>query len=125
VNQDPADPNRSHPRHKEMNVSANPPRDAELLDLKRQAFLLDQLNSEPGGKITQSQANKKITKSLQKELTIAVAIANDLRKGLAALGFLTENRHNRSVIYTITDAGRTWLVAHREHVPTPPPTCHC
>lgn len=104
-----------------MTLSENPPQEAELLDLKRQAFLLNQFDTAPDGKLSQGDANKFIPTQIKKELNLSAPPANKARKALAARGLLTEQKVKKSVIYTITEAGRTWLEAHREHLPTPPP----
>ena len=97
---------------------SNPPRDAELLGFIRQAFLLEQVNLAPGGTITRGQANKQISRLIQKELMLTVAGAGDLREALSSQGYLTERKTSRSVIYTLTDDGRAWLEIHREYIPS-------
>ena len=99
------------PPLKEMTVSENPPQDCELLALKQQAFLLDQLNSSRGGQLSRTDANKRIPKQIQEELALAPSAANDLRTALVSRGFLTEQRVARSVSYTITAAGQAWVVS--------------
>jgi hypothetical protein len=108
------------PAHKEMTVSANPPRDAELLDLKRQAFLLDQLNSSGDGQLSRTDANKRIPKQIQEELSLAPSSANEFRRVLASRGLLTERNVKKSVSYAMTDAGRVWLSNNQPYIPLRP-----
>jgi hypothetical protein len=100
-----------------MTVLANPPRHAEFLDLKRQAFLLSQLNTSRDEKLSRTDANNGIPKQIQEELALTPPVADDLRTALASRGFLTEQTGKRGALYTITVAGQTWLRENQRYVP--------
>lgn len=98
-------------------MSEHLPQDTELVDFKRQAYLLDQLHSTPTDKRTASELNKRIPKQIQDELELFPSLANELRSTLTAQGMITEQRLKRSVIYTITDSGRAWIEKHAHYIP--------
>ena len=101
-------------------MSTNLPNDAELLNLKRQAFLLDQLVSSRTGQLTRADANKRIPKQIQEELALAPSVANDLRSALTSQGLLSEQDLKRRVLYSITDTGRAWLQENQLYIPLKP-----
>jgi predicted transcriptional regulator len=91
--------------------------DAARLDLKRQAFLLDQLNWARNGHLSRAEANKRIPKQIQQELTLTPSTANDFRRTLTFQGLVLEQNLKRSVSYMITDAGRAWLTENQRYLP--------
>jgi len=101
-------------------VSDHPPRCAELLYLKRQAFLLDQVASARDGKLSRTDANKPIPKQIQDELTLDAATAGDFRREMVSRGLLAEQKVKRSVVLAITEAGRTLLRDNHFYVPLRP-----
>ena len=101
-------------------MSDHPPRCAELLYLKRQAFLLDQVASARDGKLSRTDANKPIPKQIQDELTLDAATAGDFRREMVSRGLLAEQKVKRSVVLAITEAGRTLLRDNHFYVPLRP-----
>jgi predicted transcriptional regulator len=89
-------------------VSEHTPSTDEPLRQRQQAYLLQQLVN-AGGALLQSTANKAIPKQIQKELGLTGKRANEVRATMAASGWLTEEKINRVVKYSITDLGRNQL----------------
>ncbi|MBN9517564.1 hypothetical protein J0H58_03445 [bacterium] len=92
---------------------------SDVLDLQRQAFLLHQLAAAPNGTRTRADADKRIPKPLQEELTLTPATADTWRGTLKDRGLVREVG-GKGVAHAITDAGREWLREHDVFIPLAP-----
>ena len=94
-------------------MSANLSGDDKLLDLKRRAYVLDRISITKGGKLTASVAIKKVPKQIAAELAMSEEVAVRLHVAMVSEDLLAFAKRN----YWITDSGREWLEAHRDHLP--------
>lgn len=93
---------------------------SETLTFQQHAFLLHQLANAPEGILSQSDANKTIPKQIKEELKLGSEAANKARGGMASSGWLIEEKINRKVIYSITDAGKQQYRVLERYIPLLP-----
>lgn len=91
----------------------------EVLDLRRQAFILHQLASAPNGTRSRADADKRTPKPLREELSLTPAAADAWRGALRDRGLVREVGE-KVVSHAITDAGREWLREHDVFIPLAP-----
>ena len=108
-----------------LTPARTPPAEATPADesrrLKQQEWcLLDQLlQAVPGHKLPKGQANKKLTKALQRDLGLTTETANRLRESLAEKGYIRITKKGQNVTYELTDAGREYLQTLEPYPPQP------
>ena len=84
--------------------------------------LLDQLlQATPHHRLSKGEANRKLTATLQRELQLTPATANQLRESLAREQYLHIHKKGRSLTYELTDAGREHLQRLDPYPPPPAP----
>jgi DNA-binding PadR family transcriptional regulator len=77
----------------------------------RQAYLLEQLESQGSTRETATVLNRRITKVARRELGLTAKVANDLRATLTEQGYLVVTKEGRTVRYAITESGRAYLAS--------------
>jgi predicted transcriptional regulator len=87
---------------------------------KQEAFLLNQVAQAPDQKLSQGEANKKIPATIAEEHKLDVKTANEVRESLVERGLLQKGKEGRSVTFTLTGPGRTYLDQHKDDVPAVP-----
>jgi len=75
----------------------------------RHYVLLAQLAKAPEGKMSLSEANRKLPVSLKKVLHLGANQAGEARQELADLGYMNKTGSGKRLTYEITEAGRDYL----------------
>lgn len=97
-------PDRAHsPR------ATGPELAVDRLALLRQAFLLEQLAIEGGGRKSVGELNRQITAAARRELQLSADVANRVRTDLAERSHLRVTKDGQNVSYELTETGRAYL----------------
>jgi hypothetical protein len=79
------------------------------LAMLQQAYLLEQLAPHGVGSVKGSDLNKKISAAAKRELELSNDVANKVRNELAMQNYLEVSKKGRTVIYSLSEAGRAHL----------------
>jgi predicted transcriptional regulator len=91
------------------------PEVAEEVRKYQEAYLLLQLLEGEGHTLTKTEANKKLTGELAKDLEMNTTVANFRRQQLAERGFLRIEKQARSEVFRLTAAGREELGGQEQY----------